>query len=174
MGALLPNNSAKLNSVNISDRFYSGNSLFLRGFANNSIGSRQAPGLLRGGCEWGDIYGGLFKFNALAAVSAPIPVAAVARSGGRAFAFIGAGSVTSPPLDEHIAAGVDSSSLNRIGALASDAFRHSLDTARVSAGCGFSISIGPARVELTYSVPITKCRNDIVKPFQIGLGISIS
>lgn len=46
---------------------------------------------------------------------------------------------------------------------------------RASAGAGLAIVIAPSvNLEVTYSIPILKASQDIIKPFQLGVGLSIS
>ena len=46
---------------------------------------------------------------------------------------------------------------------------------RVSVGAGISLALSPAiTLEVTYSVPILKSAHDVVKPFQLGVGVSLS
>ena len=46
---------------------------------------------------------------------------------------------------------------------------------RASAGAGVAIAIGPSvNLEVTYSIPILKASHDVIKPFQLGVGLSIS
>ena len=45
---------------------------------------------------------------------------------------------------------------------------------RASVGWGLSLPVGPARLELTYALPLLKAPSDSVRQFQVGLGISIS
>jgi hypothetical protein len=46
---------------------------------------------------------------------------------------------------------------------------------RASVGAGMSLSLSPAiTLEVTYSVPVLKAAHDVVKPFQLGVGVSLS
>jgi outer membrane protein assembly factor BamA len=45
---------------------------------------------------------------------------------------------------------------------------------RASAGAGLAIALAPSvNLEVTYSIPILKASHDIIKPFQLGVGLSI-
>jgi outer membrane protein assembly factor BamA len=160
-------------SVLLSDRFYSGNHLFARGFAPNTIGPRAAA-RGSGGCPEGDVLGGQLRYNALAAVSAPIPVDSLAKHGARAFGFCSAAAVLTPSAWQHrdltgLMTGRGGGALGAQSPLA-----EILGAARVSVGWGLSLPIGPARLELSYSLPLLKASSDSVRQFQVGLGISIS
>lgn len=46
---------------------------------------------------------------------------------------------------------------------------------RASVGAGISLALSPAiTLEVTYSVPVLKAAHDVVKPFQLGVGVSLS
>ena len=46
---------------------------------------------------------------------------------------------------------------------------------RASIGTGLSITLNPnIRLEATYSVPLLKASHDVIKPFQLGVGVSIN
>lgn len=46
---------------------------------------------------------------------------------------------------------------------------------RASIGAGVSLTLSPAiKLEVTYSIPILKSSHDITKPFQLGVGLSLS
>jgi outer membrane protein assembly factor BamA len=45
---------------------------------------------------------------------------------------------------------------------------------RASAGAGAAIALAPSvNLEVTYSIPILKASHDVIKPFQLGVGLSI-
>jgi hypothetical protein len=45
---------------------------------------------------------------------------------------------------------------------------------RVSVGGGLCLALnGNMRLEVTYSVPVTKTRHDLVRPFQLGIGWTV-
>ncbi len=176
ISTVLPYGSRSSDQISLSDRLYSGNSLFLRGFGHNAIGPRF-PSLPSDDISslrnvFGDKCGGLFKHNAVLVASVPVPIASLAVNGSRAFAFCGYGSVSSPQLLKGKTLSQIYESSCRSGAALS-LFRDILRETRVSIGCGFSVPIGPARIELTYAVPLLKSETDVIKQFQIGLGISI-
>ena len=46
---------------------------------------------------------------------------------------------------------------------------------RASVGAGVSLTLSPAvTLEVTYAVPLLKSSHDVTKPFQLGVGISLS
>jgi outer membrane protein assembly factor BamA len=167
--------TGKRTPVPLCDRFFSGGNFFLRGFAPFSIGPRSAPFSnenFSGGVAGGDALGGLIKSNALIAVSVPLPIAAAARSGARAFAFCSAGAVDSPHSlrNTSISEIISGSSKIKPIELLSEVARAS----RLTVGCGSSLSLGPVRLEASYAVPLRRDTGDAMRQFQIGIGISIA
>lgn len=158
----------------LSDRLYSGNNLFSRGFAPNTIGPRAVRG--GGGCAEGDVLGGQLRYNALAAISAPIPVDSLSKYGARAFAFCSAAAVLTPSmwhkknLIQLLTGRGHCAPLNGNKPVLNDV----LGNTRLSIGWGLSLPVGPARLELTYALPLLKAPTDSVRQFQVGLGLSIS
>lgn len=46
---------------------------------------------------------------------------------------------------------------------------------RASVGAGISLTLSPAvTLEATYSIPVLKASHDNIKPFQLGVGLSLS
>jgi outer membrane protein assembly factor BamA len=46
---------------------------------------------------------------------------------------------------------------------------------RASVGAGVAVMLAPSvNLEITYSIPILKSHHDVIKPFQLGVGLSIS
>ena len=46
---------------------------------------------------------------------------------------------------------------------------------RASIGAGISLTLSPAvTLEATYSIPVLKASHDNLKPFQLGVGLSLS
>ena len=46
---------------------------------------------------------------------------------------------------------------------------------RMSVGAGIALSLSPAvTLEATYSIPVLKATHDNIKPFQLGVGLSLS
>lgn len=129
-------------SVNVSDRYFQGAGLFLRGWHVSGIGSRSQPAL-----RDGDSLGGVFRGNALVALSAPFTFFSDSM---KSFAFINVGTLTDQPLI------------------------HALSYVRGSAGCGLSYAFGPIRLEATYALPLLASPHDRLKPFQIGFGLSMN
>ena len=131
----------------LSDRYYLGGPLSLRGFGTHGCGAR---GSAVGVNEWGNPVGGTAKVSLLASLHCPIPVKSIADSGGRTFLFFNCGN---------------------IGSGLSSAL--SFGFARASLGIGASFSLGPARFECTYALPILKADQDVVKQFQFGAGLDL-
>jgi outer membrane protein assembly factor BamA len=136
-------------AINISDRYFLGGGLSLRGWQQAGIGPRS--------CDTSspDALGGNFKWNALAALSGPFPVQFPTSESFKTFAFVNCGSVLN----------------STTRAISLEAF---LDSVRVSAGCGVSYAFGPARLEVSYALPIRHTEHDVLKPFQIGIGLSMN
>ena len=44
---------------------------------------------------------------------------------------------------------------------------------RLSVGCGLTMNTGPMRLEMTYSIPLLKARDDLTRGFQLGVGLSM-
>ena len=142
----------------MSDRFYLGGPLSLRGFHNYGIGSRNS--LVAGGSQFGDPFGGISKSSLLLSLSVPIPVMSLAQNNGRAFMFFNAGSLGSP---NYWAISRNKEKLSLFGA------------PRVSIGGGLSFAFGSAaRLEGTYTIPLLKSNSDVVKPFQLGVSLTIN
>lgn len=167
--------TGKRTPVPLCDRFFSGGNFFLRGFAPFSIGPRSAPypnENFSGGVAGGDALGGLIKTNALLAVSVPVPIAAAARNGARAFAFCSAGAVDSPQSLRNTSIFEIISGSSRINP--TEVLSEVARASRLVVGCGSSVSLGPVRLEASYAVPLRKDAGDAMRQFQIGIGISIA
>ena len=106
-------------------------------------------------CSAGEALGGYAKLNGLLLLSAPLHVAALGKDAARTFVFLNVGSVgmgwsrqPSSPFFGHL---------------------------RASVGSGIAVTVGNnVRFELSYAVPVMKATHDVVKPFQIGVGLSMS
>ena len=141
----------------LSDRFHLGGPLSLRGFYNYGIGDRNPS--CNGGSQFGDPLGGVSKSNLLFLLSVPIPIESLAQNKGRAFIFANGGSLGSHSYWYQR----DKDIINLLG------------YPRVSFGGGLSFALGSsARIEGTYSIPILKTTDDISKPFQLGVSLSIN
>lgn len=132
--------------VNMSDRYFQGGGLFLRGWQMSGIGPRSSLSQ-----ETDGALGGTVRSNFLAAISAPFPFPFESSENLRTFAFLNLGTLLNYP----------------IPSLSSQPWR-------LSTGCGFSYSMGPLRLEATYTFPLRYSPHDKLKPFQIGFGISMN
>jgi outer membrane protein insertion porin family len=131
-----------------SDRFYLGGPMSLRGFETYGIGPRGIRSI-HSSCT-GSPLGGTTKLNCIAMVHWPIPLKIMAESGCRNFIFLNCGSLGS---------GFGS--------------KFPLGQPRLSIGAGGSFAFGPAKFECSYSFPIIRAEQDVVKQFQIGAGLTI-
>lgn len=139
------------------DRFHLGGPLSLRGFHNYGVGDRNSS--LSGGSQFGDPLGGVSKSSLSFLLSVPIPIKSLAQNNGRAFVFANGGSVGS----YNYWFQKNKDVINLFG------------YPRVSVGGGLSFTLGSsARIEGTYSIPILKTNDDISKPFQLGVSLSIN
>jgi outer membrane protein assembly factor BamA len=114
--------------------------------------------------------GSFGRFTLLGLASVPIPIRALASAGAKSFLFVNAGVLGNPALLSHH----HPSHLptNNVTAMS---VSNLLDKPRVSVGCGAVVPIANvARLELTYSIPLLKSGSDVIKPFQIGVGLTIN
>lgn len=148
-GYIFPFNNSK---VYASDRYYNGGPMNLRGFHFYGIGHRSLNSPEYGGNELGDVIGGINKMNLGIMISTPFPEI-ITNSMSifkymRVFTFMNYGSLGYSPFD--------------------------FGSPRVSIGTGMAMNFSnTGRVEMTYSLPIRKTSYDNIKPFQLGIGISI-
>lgn len=143
-GFLKPWGMSKDKATHISDRFFLGGPMSLRGFRGNSVGPRDGDDALGG-----DAY---LAFGAELAFRVPHRVADEVNLRGRA--YINAGNLVS--LTNESA----ESSWNK--------YKEGL---RTSVGVGLYIPISIGRVELNYSLPLLQQPNDFVQRLQLGLGV---
>eukprot|EP00816_Leptocylindrus_hargravesii_P003410 CAMPEP_0196808534 /NCGR_PEP_ID=MMETSP1362-20130617/8526_1 /TAXON_ID=163516 /ORGANISM="Leptocylindrus danicus, Strain CCMP1856" /LENGTH=460 /DNA_ID=CAMNT_0042182913 /DNA_START=61 /DNA_END=1439 /DNA_ORIENTATION=+ len=117
------------NTVSISDRFFVGGPLQLRGFEPAGVGPRADEGV---GALGGDSLGGELYYTSTIAASIPFPIAKIKDSGARLMGFANFGTLTGwgVPL-KYIAEGT-----------------------RASVGIGFVCPTPLGRVEATYAAPI--------------------
>lgn len=152
--------SPNTSKVYLSDRYHSGGPLLLRGFSIYGVGPR-ASHALSGGYQYGDSIGGLVKTNAIAALSFPIPWKVL--SGTNGLLFLNGGTL-----------GLGVMAPNDPSATTTSRIMNFLGYPRLTVGTGLVWNISQAaRLEVTYSLPFLRAENDIVKPFQIGVGLSI-
>lgn len=159
LGVVYPLNSDK--SLNVSDRYHNGGPMSVRGFDYYGIGARGDPNT--GGNISGDSIGGISKLNLIAMLSMPIPQETAAAAGGRLFVHCNIGSIG--PLSHW-----KSTSL-----ISPNIFGFALNNMRASLGGGVSFQImNSIRLEMSYSLPLLRARHDVLKPFQIGVGVTIN
>jgi hypothetical protein len=145
----------------ISDRFFCGGPVNLRGFMPAGIGPRAATGAANSGgtgsSPGGDALGGDFFYTATAMASVvPSPLAAFLDPYGiRFLAFANAGTC-----------------IGNFGQGTAPVVSQILGSSRVSVGVGVvSSAMGP-RVEATYAWPLRYGPRDARRHFQFGMGFS--
>lgn len=171
----------------ISDRFHVGGPITLRGFDPCGIGARslggrehlQSSGFNHGGSSLlegstlstsqGDSLGGISKLLLSAVFSVPLPFKDIAHKlhNIRAIGYINAGSLGSPNFWSRWRYNQDhpESALPPIPILGA---------IRAAIGGGICMNfMNGARLEITYSVPLLKAKHDIVRPFQLGIGLTV-
>jgi outer membrane protein assembly factor BamA len=105
----------------------------------------------------GPSLGGVSKCSLLGIAAVPLPVPVLARLGAKLFGFINFGGIGETKLP------LFSSANPLFGQI------------RLSAGAGVVVPVSNiARLELTYAIPLLKSSTDAVKPFQIGVGMTIN
>lgn len=139
-----------LSAIHVSDRFYIGGPMQLRGFLNSGIGPRS----MIGGTDVSrrDSLGGDMYYTTLLAAS--VPFLSKLYDGIRLFCFINAGTLT----------GLDCHTDNYAMVF--------LKSSRISFGGGVSIGTSIGRLEATYAIPYRFGGRDTQKFFQIGLGLN--
>jgi outer membrane protein insertion porin family len=138
----------------ISDRFFVGGPLGLRGFRVAGIGPRAPPE--EGGLPHGDSLGGDLFYTGSASLSIPFPHPVLAAAGVRPQIFFNAGNLL--PWRGH---GVSA--------------RRILQDTRLSAGCGLSGNfLGAGRFEISCSVPLQQAQADLTRRWQFGIGVNFS
>lgn len=166
--------------VHLSDRYFAGGPLNIRGFNISGVGPRSdrsdCPSVVDASASSispnstsssvrdarpGDALGGVTKLTAFAVLSAPLPFRFSGSQAFRTFLFANAGSLSDQPVWP-----LASASANRLH----DVVRQ----ARCAVGCGLSFAMGPVRLEVTYAVPLRQSVVDQNKPFQIGAGLSFN
>ena len=132
----------------VSDRFYIGGPMQLRGFLPAGIGPRAKTG--GPSVPGGDALGGDFFYTATLAVSTPFPVMSFLQDTDiRFFGFANAGTLT----------GLTS-------------MAHMMRTTRAAVGGGVCMGSPFGRMEATYAVPLRFGPRDARKAVQFGLGFS--
>jgi len=135
----------------VSDRFFVGGPMHLRGFLPAGIGPRAKTG--GASTPGGDSLGGSFFYTATIAASAPFPpISFLQDSDFRFFGFCNVGTLTG---------------------LQSDAMSV-LKSTRASVGGGVCMSCLFGRVEATYAIPFRFGPRDARSAVQLGLGFDFS
>jgi outer membrane protein insertion porin family len=138
-------------SLCVSDRFFVGGPLQLRGFHPSGIGPRADTGgsLVAGG---GDSLGGELFYTSMLAASAPFPFNTTMKEAGLRFmCFVNTGTLSGW--------GVPVTSLIR--------------STRASVGTGVTLSTSMGKLEATYSIPLRYGPRDIRQQAQFGFGFVI-
>jgi len=137
-------------TTSITDRFYVGGPIQLRGFMHSGIGPRAETG--GKSTAGGDALGGDLFYTATVAASIPFPGISLLRDNGmRLFTFANAGTLT----------GLDATPASAI-----------LRSTRASVGGGLAIGTPMGRLEATYAVPLRYGPRDARRSVQFGLGFS--
>jgi Omp85 superfamily domain len=131
----------------VSDRFFVGGPLQLRGFSSAGIGPRATKGSTT--APQGDALGGEFFYTATLAAS--MTTASLDAYNIRLFGFGNVGTLA--------------------GSLKSN-WRTIAQSSRASVGIGATVALPMGRIEATYSKPLRYGPRDARQPLQFGLGFS--
>jgi hypothetical protein len=159
----------------LSDRFFVGGPMQLRGFGPCGIGPRAAARTTGGP---GDALGGDFYYTGTILASVP-PLGLLS--------MLNNSAGTAPSNEEAETAAVlrDSVALSLrlfgfvnfgtcVGHVATTPLASVLRSTRASVGVGLSTSaLGPVRVELTYAIPLRYGPRDVRRAFQFGMGLNV-
>jgi outer membrane protein insertion porin family len=152
------------NPPNVSDRFFCGGPLQLRGFLPSGIGPRSnqfpngdgATAKTSSLTPNGDSLGGDFFYMATLATSVGLgglqQHSSFLRDYVRCFAFVNVGTLT--------------------GLQNTVSWNTLLHSSRVAVGAGCSVATPAGRLELTYAVPLRYSPRDARRSIQFGLGFS--
>eukprot|EP00968_Pinguiococcus_pyrenoidosus_P007779 scaffold529_cov308-Pinguiococcus_pyrenoidosus.AAC.71 len=146
--------AANVSTLRIFDRLFLGGPANLRGFEVQGVGPRA-----QGGSRTGDSLGGDIVWRAMANLSGPVPIPRLAENGVRMKAFVNSGNLVTWN-DLVRGSALDVMPLGR--------------SARASAGVGTYLNLGNvARLEINYSWILRQEAQDVIRNFQIGLGVNI-
>lgn len=171
------NTNTEVDFAPLSDRFHLGGPNSLRGFNLFGVGPRLPqeiappkptappastlppwPVQTDPVSPHGPSLGGISKCSLLGLAAVPLPVPALAKLGAKIFGFLNFGGIG-----------------ETTGASFANAANPLFGQIRLSAGAGVVVPVANvARLELTYAVPLLKSSTDAVKPFQIGVGVTIN
>lgn len=165
--------SGERRQLNVSDRFFLGGPSSLRGLHLYGSGPRSASASLHNNLAGdsataSDALGGMSRIAGLVCASAPLPFNFTSSENMRTMVFANYGAL----LPHSLWPMVPLSACAKKGP--SSTVWDILDPFRLTLGCGFSYALGPARLELTYALPVRASSHDILKPFQIGIGLSMN
>ncbi|OQR96321.1 sorting and assembly machinery component 50 [Achlya hypogyna] len=153
VGAVKSYGADRHQPARISDRFFLGGPLTLRGFNHKGVGPRANPD--DGGVATGDALGGEVYYSACASLGFPFPVPLLALLGLRGHVFCNAGSLMGWDriLDEQ------------------NWMTNLLGESRAAAGVGIVMGTRFGRFEANYSWVLKSLAGDRVKRAQLGLGL---
>ncbi|KAJ0403610.1 hypothetical protein ATCC90586_008763 [Pythium insidiosum] len=156
LGAIKSYGSDEHRPTRLSDRFFLGGPLSVRGFHHKGVGPRASPN--DGGVKSGDALGGDVSYTAFASMGFPCPFPLLAMLGMRGHIFANAGNLTtwSRLLNEK------------------KWMKHLVDDTRVSVGVGIVWGTSIGRIEANYSWVLKSHQHDNVKRSQIGLGMTFT
>ncbi|DBA03275.1 TPA: hypothetical protein N0F65_011634 [Lagenidium giganteum] len=137
----------------ISDRFFLGGPMSLRGFNHKGIGPRASPA--DGGVVTGDALGGDLSYRFSAAMGFPLPIPLFSMR-GQVFANAGNVTVWSRLMDEK------------------KWMKNLVDDTRVAVGMGIVWGSPVGRIEANYSWILKSLTQDNIKQAQIGLGLTFT
>ncbi|CAK4668040.1 hypothetical protein LEN26_021391 [Aphanomyces euteiches] len=152
-GAVRSYGSDQARPARISDRFFLGGPLSLRGFNHKGVGPRANPD--DGGVTKGDALGGEVFYSVGASLGFPFPLPLLAILGVRGHLFANAGSLMGW---ERV---LDSQNW----------MKNVLDDTRAAVGVGIVMGTRFGRLEANYSWVLKTVQGDRIKRGQIGLGM---
>ncbi|CCI39276.1 unnamed protein product [Albugo candida] len=144
--------SSQSSMSRISDRFFVGGPMSLRGFHYRGIGPRASP--RDGGVASGDALGGDVFYTAAAFLGFPMPFSLHSLLGLRGQLFANLGNVTNW---QNV----------KVGSL-----RNLLSETRVAVGFGVVVPSTVGRMEASYSWILNALRHDHISRGQFGIGIT--
>jgi hypothetical protein len=147
----------------ISDRFFVGGPMQLRGFLPSGIGPRSKTG--GSTSPGGDAMGGNLYYTASLAASVLPPNEFLAQYGIRLFAFANAGTLVGlSPLNNY--------QYRNVQQRQPITWKQVVQSTRTSMGVGISGGTPMGRLEVTYAYPLRYGPRDARRNFQFGFGFS--
>jgi outer membrane protein insertion porin family len=136
----------------ISDRFFVGGPMSIRGFLPAGIGPRTSSGVSSGGVSpGGDSLGGAMYYTASLSASVAAP-GVMGEYGIRAFSFVNAGTL--------------------VGTMNGVPMQAILNSTRTAVGAGISAATPMGRFEATYAWPLRYGPRDARRNMQFGFGFN--